>query len=115
MASSEAGAEAVGATDIFNPNALAIRRAFVPTACELKSNFRRTRLADLKGRGCNKKSSLNYFKESQTTEEQTIKRPFDHTAHELATNFIRTSMADLKGRGSKEQQEDQPRACHLNR
>jgi len=37
---------------IFNPNALAIRRPFDPTAHELESNFRLTRFADLKGRGC---------------------------------------------------------------
>merc|ERR1712012_295980 len=36
----------------FNPNALAIRRPFDPTAHELESNFRLTRFADLKGRGC---------------------------------------------------------------
>ena len=39
-------------TGIFNPNALAIRRPFDPTAHELESNFRLTRFADLKGRGC---------------------------------------------------------------
>ena len=35
-----------------NPNALAIRRPFDPTAHELEANFRLTRFADLKGRGC---------------------------------------------------------------
>jgi len=35
-----------------NPNALAIRRPFDPTAHELDANFRLTRFADLKGRGC---------------------------------------------------------------
>ena len=39
-------------TGIFNPNALAIRRPFDPTAHELESNFRLTRFADLKGREC---------------------------------------------------------------
>lgn len=37
---------------IYNPNTLAIRRPFDPTAHELESNFRLTRFADLKGRGC---------------------------------------------------------------
>jgi hypothetical protein len=41
-----------GASGIFNPNALAIRRPFDPTAHELDANFRLTRFADLKGRGC---------------------------------------------------------------
>jgi len=35
-----------------NPNALAIRRPFDPTAHDLEANFRLTRFADLKGRGC---------------------------------------------------------------
>jgi len=35
-----------------NSNALAIRRPFDPTAHELDANFRLTRFADLKGRGC---------------------------------------------------------------
>ena len=35
-----------------NPNALAIRRPFDPTAHDLDPNFRLTRFADLKGRGC---------------------------------------------------------------
>jgi len=35
-----------------NPNALAIRRPFDPTAHDLDANFRLTRFADLKGRGC---------------------------------------------------------------
>ena len=35
-----------------NPNTLAIRRPFDPTAHELEANFRLTRFADLKGRGC---------------------------------------------------------------
>jgi len=41
-----------GSSGIFNPNALAIRRPFDPTAHELDANFRLTRFADLKGRGC---------------------------------------------------------------
>lgn len=52
MATAEAGADAAGATGIFNPNALAIKRPFDPTAHELETNFRLTRFADLKGRGC---------------------------------------------------------------
>lgn len=52
MAAAEAGADAAGATGIFNPNALAIKRPFDPTAHELETNFRLTRFADLKGRGC---------------------------------------------------------------
>merc|ERR1719369_1930063 len=35
-----------------NPSVLAIRRPFDPTAHELEANFRLTRFADLKGRGC---------------------------------------------------------------
>lgn len=35
-----------------NPNALALRRPFDPTAHDLESTFRLTRFADLKGRGC---------------------------------------------------------------
>ena len=35
-----------------NANALAIRRPFDPTAHDLDANFRLTRYADLKGRGC---------------------------------------------------------------
>merc|ERR1739844_284053 len=41
-----------GASGIFNPNALAIRRPFDPTSHELDANFRLTRFADLKGRCC---------------------------------------------------------------
>lgn len=35
-----------------NPNALALRRPFDPLAHDLEANFRLTRFADLKGRGC---------------------------------------------------------------
>merc|ERR1712088_360917 len=44
--------EQAGESGIFNPNALAIKRPFDPTAHELEANFRLTRFADLKGRGC---------------------------------------------------------------
>merc|ERR1712150_49386 len=44
--------EQAGESGIFNPNALAIKRPFDPTAHELDANFRLTRFADLKGRGC---------------------------------------------------------------
>jgi len=46
---SEGAQEGAG---MYNPNTLAIRRPFDPTAHELESNFRLTRFADLKGRGC---------------------------------------------------------------
>lgn len=35
-----------------NPNSLALRRPFEPTAHDLEPSFRLTRFADLKGRGC---------------------------------------------------------------
>lgn len=35
-----------------NPNSLALRRPFDPLAHDLEANFRLTRYADLKGRGC---------------------------------------------------------------
>lgn len=35
-----------------NPNTLALRRPFDPLAHDLEANFRLTRFADLKGRGC---------------------------------------------------------------
>jgi len=48
-----AGAPPAGdQSGMFNPNALAIKRPFDPTAHELEANFRLTRFADLKGRGC---------------------------------------------------------------
>ena len=51
-AATTAVATAAEAAVVPNPNALAIRRPFDPTAHELDANFRLTRFADLKGRGC---------------------------------------------------------------
>merc|ERR1719402_2181240 len=61
-----------------NPNALAIRRPFDPTAHELEANFRLTRFADLKGRGCKVPQEvllklLEGFQDDQNQEE--------HSAH----------------------------------
>jgi len=44
-----AASAATPATPAPNPNAMAIRRPFDPTAHELDANFRLTRFADLKG------------------------------------------------------------------
>jgi len=44
-----AATSAAAATPQPNPNAMAIRRPFDPTAHELDANFRLTRFADLKG------------------------------------------------------------------
>lgn len=47
--------DALGAVQLelsANPNALALRRPFDPLAHDLDPNFRLTRFADLKGRGC---------------------------------------------------------------
>ena len=52
MAATTAVATATPEVAVPNPNALAIRRPFDPTAHELDANFRLTRFADLKGRGC---------------------------------------------------------------
>lgn len=59
-----------------NPNALAIRRPFDPTAHELEANFRLTRFADLKGRGCKVPQEvllklLEGLQDDQSQEEQS--------------------------------------------
>ena len=58
-----------------NPNALAIRRPFDPTAHDLDPNFRLTRFADLKGRGCKVPQEallklLEALQDDQSQEEQ---------------------------------------------
>ena len=53
MAANAAAVTATAETAVVpNPNALAIRRPFDPTAHELDDNFQLTRFGDLKGRGC---------------------------------------------------------------
>merc|ERR550519_727745 len=59
-----------------NPSVLAIRRPFDPTAHELEANFRLTRFADLKGRGCKVPQEvllklLEGFQDDQNQEDQT--------------------------------------------
>merc|ERR1719383_1039602 len=59
-----------------NPNTLAIRRPFDPTAHELEANFRLTRFADLKGRGCKVPQEvllklLEGLQDDQSQEEQS--------------------------------------------
>jgi len=49
LAAGNAATAAAAATPAPNPNAMAIRRPFDPTAHELDANFRLTRFADLKG------------------------------------------------------------------
>jgi len=49
LAGNAAATAAAAATPAPNPNAMAIRRPFDPTAHELDANFRLTRFADLKG------------------------------------------------------------------
>ena len=59
-----------------NPNTLAIRRPFDPTAHDLEANFRLTRFADLKGRGCKVPQEvllklLEGLQDDQSQEEQS--------------------------------------------